>query len=101
MGALLWVLGACRYAQSVADELRDRGLFVDVNESNETLGKRLRSAQELRPNYVVVVGGAEVETETLSVRKRDSTTPVGSMSLQSFCDILDKELKEGPQFAPN
>lgn len=45
---------------------------VDVDASNDTLAKRVRRAQLDRVNFVCVVGQAELASNTVQVRSRDS-----------------------------
>ncbi len=57
-------------ARDVAGELAGRGVRVDVDASDETLGKRIRSAELERVPYVVVLGDREADSGTLSLRIR-------------------------------
>ena len=57
-------------ATSVADALRARGVRVDADERDETLGRRIRDAELEKVPYVVVVGDKEVDAGTLAVRAR-------------------------------
>lgn len=59
-----------RAAAGVAEALRERGVRADVDEREETLGRRIRDAELEKLPYVVVVGDREVEQGTLSVRIR-------------------------------
>ena len=47
------------------------GLIVDLDASNNTLQKRIRSAQVSQYNYILVVGEDEREKESVNVRTRD------------------------------
>ena len=82
------------YADEVAAHLKEEGFFVDVDASSETLGKRLRQAQELRYNYVVVAGGKEVETSTISVRPRGESKPLNAVLPADFVDRLKQEVRD-------
>ncbi|MEA1993014.1 MAG: threonine--tRNA ligase [Euryarchaeota archaeon] len=46
------------------------GVRYDIDDRNETLGKRIRKAEKEWVPYIVVVGDKEIENETLSVRIR-------------------------------
>jgi threonyl-tRNA synthetase len=56
-------------AESLADELRARGIRATVAEPDETLSKRIRAAELEKVPYVVVVGERE-SRDTLAVRRR-------------------------------
>ena len=80
------------YAEEIAATLKEEGYFVDLDASAETLGKRLRQAQELRHNYVVVVGTAEVESGTISVRPRGDSKPLAAMTPAALVAKLKQEV---------
>jgi threonyl-tRNA synthetase len=72
-------------AATVADELRAAGLRVEVDERDETVGKRIRDAEVEKVPYVVVYGDRE-SRESLAVRERG-----GAQSTKSL-DELRSEL---------
>jgi threonyl-tRNA synthetase len=57
-------------AEAVAAELAARGVRADTDASDETLSKRIRSAELAKVPYVVVYGEKEAESGTLSLRVR-------------------------------
>lgn len=58
------------YAQSVASQLRKRGLRVDVDESNEKLGYKIRHWKTQKVPYILVVGKQEAADGTVNVNER-------------------------------
>jgi threonyl-tRNA synthetase len=52
----------------------DTGLWVDVDESSRTVGKKVREAQVAAYNLIAVVGDAEVASGGLAMRFRDAAT---------------------------
>jgi len=59
------------YARSVATELRSRGIRVHLDEPPlADMRERIREAQHRRASYILVVGGKEAESGTVSVRRR-------------------------------
>ena len=71
------------YAQKVADELRAAGLRVKVDDSNERMNKKIRSAQLQKIPYMLVVGDKEAENGTVAVRTRNNEDR-GAMPLAEF-----------------
>ncbi len=57
-------------AAAVVDDLWRRGVRADLDEREETMGRRVRDAELDKIPYVVVVGDKEVEGDTLSLRIR-------------------------------
>jgi threonyl-tRNA synthetase len=72
-------------AREAADELRAAGLRVEVDERDETVGRRIRDAEVEKVPYVVVYGDRE-SRESLAVRERG-----GAQSTKSL-DELRREL---------
>ena len=56
------------YAQQVRSMLREKGLRVEVDDSNERMGAKIRRAQLQRVPYMLVVGDREQEAEAAAVR---------------------------------
>ena len=60
------------YAAEVAAALREAGIRAEVPDASETLGKRIRAAQNDKVPYTLVVGEKEVEARAVSVRDNRS-----------------------------
>ena len=58
------------YANETAARLRAAGLRIDVDQSNEKLGAKIRDAQLQKVPFMLVVGEKEASSGTVSVRKR-------------------------------
>ncbi len=58
------------YAESVAQELRQRGLRVDVDRRSEKLGYKIRDGETMKVPYLLVVGQREADERTVSLRLR-------------------------------
>ncbi|MEX2422242.1 MAG: His/Gly/Thr/Pro-type tRNA ligase C-terminal domain-containing protein, partial [Actinomycetota bacterium] len=61
------------HAGQLADRLREAGLRPQVDESGETVGKKVRAAQLAKAPYVLVIGDKEIESGELTVRDREGT----------------------------
>jgi threonyl-tRNA synthetase len=79
-------------AQALAAKLRDAGFRVEVDESRETVPKKVRDAQVMRVPYTLVVGDREVETGTVAVRDRDGNE-TRDVSLDLFLELAAEEAR--------
>ena len=79
------------YAQQIYETLSEKGVRTEINNSTETLGKRIRTAEIDKIPYVVVVGEKEEEKKSVSVRKRH-TAKTSSMEFEKFIIQLQKEI---------
>ena len=78
------------YSRELKDKFSAWGLRVELDASNEKLGKKIREAQLQKIPYMLVIGDKERDNHTVAVRKR-SEGDLGSMSLDEFRDLLSKE----------
>jgi threonyl-tRNA synthetase len=61
------------HARGLAARLREAGLRPEVDESAETVGKKVRAAQLVKAPYVLVIGDKEIGSGVLTVRDREGT----------------------------
>ena len=81
-----------KYSKTVLKELMDAGIRVEIDESNETLGKKIRDAKMMKVPYLLVIGDKEVESSEVTVENRKEK--VGAMNTEKFLDLIQKEIKE-------
>lgn len=68
-----------------------------VDNSNESVGKKIRNAEIIKAPYSVVVGAKEIETGMLKPRIRDdmkSSENEPTFSIDDFLNLLTKEVQE-------
>jgi threonyl-tRNA synthetase len=87
--------GRHAYARAVETSLRKADIRVFVDDNNETLGKRIRSAKTNKVPYTVVIGEAEVVNETVTLEGRAGK--VGELSTADLVARLTKEIEEKTQ----
>jgi threonyl-tRNA synthetase len=78
------------HARELATRLRDAGLRAVVDESGETVGKKVRAAQLAKTPYVLVIGDKEIESGDLTVRDRAGTEARG-VAFEEFARALVEE----------
>jgi threonyl-tRNA synthetase len=83
------------YARSIFEKLREEGVRVEIDDSNETLGKKVRDAKMQKVPYLLVVGDKEVDSNEVTVESR--TEKIGAMSLENFLSKIQTEIKERKQ----
>ena len=82
------------YAKEVYEALREKMIRCELDTRNEKIGYKIREARQVdRVPYILIIGAKEVETNTVSVRDRDTDQTV-TMKLDEFLDKLCKEIKE-------
>jgi threonyl-tRNA synthetase len=78
------------YAEQLNSKLNAAGIRTFLDERNEKIGYKIRSAQLEKTPYMLVIGDNEKNSETVAVRHR-SGTDLGAMSFDEF---LGKALVE-------
>jgi threonyl-tRNA synthetase len=65
------------HANGLAEQLRAEGLRPVVDDSKESVGKKIRAAQLMKAPYVLVIGDRELESGSYTVRDRAGTETPG------------------------
>ena len=62
------------YAAKLRDKFSAAGLRVELDDSSNTIGYKIRATQMQKVPYMLIIGGKEVEEGTVSVRNRAGET---------------------------
>ena len=81
------------WAREVFSQLQQRGLRVELDESSEKLGAKIRDAQLMKIPYTLVIGDKEVEAKGVSPRKHGEgkDADLGFHALDAFASKLSAE----------
>jgi threonyl-tRNA synthetase len=78
------------YARNYAKELRKNGTRVEIDDSNEKIGYKIRKAQLEKIPYMLVIGKKEEKTNTVGVRKRGEGD-IGAVDKEEFIQLLKEQ----------
>jgi len=81
------------YAKEIAEKFLENDLRVVLDNSNESLNKRIRNAEKEKVPYILVVGEKEMTDRTIAVRKRGQGD-LGAKPIDEVLAMLVKENKE-------
>ena len=84
-----------QFAESVAQEGVDLGLRITVDNSNESVGKKIRESEKMKIPYTIVIGEKEAESEETTPRIRSdlavqTETPI---KIHNFLKTVANEAK--------
>ena len=85
--------GAADYANEVHRYLLENGIRSETDIREEKIGLKIRESEKEKIPYMIVVGEKEKEEKSISVRKH-KVGDQGGTQLETFLDLLQKELKE-------
>ncbi len=79
------------YADSVYKQLKDAGFRVEVDDASETLGNRIRKAQEQKIPYMLVMGDKEMQNGSVNVRLRSGEN-LGELKIDEFSKRMNAKV---------
>lgn len=68
------------YAASVVEKLTAVGLRATIDDSNDSMGKKIRNAKQAKLPYFIVVGDNEVAAQAVTLEKRDDSSETLSLN---------------------
>ena len=78
------------YAYDLRDQLKAKGIRVEIDDRAEKIGYKIREAQLQRIPYMLIVGEKEVQDHLVSVRSRDQ----GDLGQLAIEDTIAKMIEE-------
>ncbi len=83
------------YANELADQIEKANIRVDIDNSEDRVGKKIRNAGKEWIPYTFVVGDNEIESEEFQVTVRSSGEKV-NMDIKELIEIVSKENEDMP-----
>ena len=88
------------FSQNLFDKLTEKNIRVDIDDRNESIGKRIRESEKEWIRYVLVIGDKEVNSENLSVRDR-TQSDVRDISFDDFINEIQTQNQGKPNSTLN
>ncbi|MBU3965558.1 threonine--tRNA ligase [Patescibacteria group bacterium] len=80
------------YAKKIYEEFLASDIRAELDESNETLGKKIRAGELQKIPYLLIVGDKEMKENTVRVRQRGKGD-IGEMNLTKFLERIKMEIE--------
>jgi len=77
------------YLQGVAEKLREFGVRVEVDTSDDRMQKKIRTAQKSKVPFMLIAGDEDVAEGAVSFRYRDGTQKNGVSIADAVAEITD------------
>jgi len=81
-----------QYAANLASVLQDAEIRAQVDISSSRMQAKIRQAQAMKVPYMLIVGDEEVQSGTVSVRKRDGSQEKGQPLVAFMAEVKEKAL---------
>lgn len=81
------------FAQNLQSYLKKSDIRALIDERNEKIGRKIRDAEMKKYPYMVIVGEKEEAENSVSVR-RHGQVDLGSMSVEDFAAMINKQVED-------
>ena len=85
-------LGFC---ETLVEKISIHDIRLDIDDRNESIGKRIREAEKEWIRYILVIGEKEVRSENLSIRDRQ-TGSIRELGFDEFLNEIKQQTKGKP-----
>jgi threonyl-tRNA synthetase len=82
-----------KVATEIVAKAKEQGLRAELDDSNESVGKKIHNAEAMKVPYTVVIGGKEVESGQLSPRSRSDLPELPASSVDELLSKLSQDAK--------
>ena len=83
------------FCDNLTEKISANSVRVDIDDRNESIGKRIREAEKEWIQYILVIGEKEANSENLSIRDRQ-TGKVRELSFDDFVNEIKEQTKDKP-----
>jgi len=84
-----------QFCKNLGDKITESKIRVDIDDRNESIGKRIRDAETDWIRYILVIGEKEVNANDVNVRDRE-TGDLKQISLDDFISEIHEQIKNKP-----
>ena len=83
------------FTENLTDKISANDIRVDIDDRNESIGKRIREAEKEWIRYILVIGEKEANSQNLSIRDRQ-TGDVRELSFDDFINEIKEQTNQKP-----
>ena len=88
------------FSEKLAEKLSSQKIRVDIDDRNDTIGKRIREAEKEWIKYILVIGEREAGSKNLSVRERN-VSDVKEIAFDEFVTEIQSQTDDKPYSSLN
>jgi threonyl-tRNA synthetase len=81
------------FAKNIYDQLKRNNTRCDTDLRGEKIGYKIREAEQLKINYMVIIGEKEVQNNMISLRAHGAND-LGQKSIEELLSLLQNEINE-------
>ena len=80
------------YGRKVTALMKEAGIRVELDDGDDTIGKKIRMRRKFQPAYMLILGDDEVENNSVSIRARNGDQRAG-VDFETFLSELVEEIE--------
>ena len=84
------------YCEEIAVEISNKHIRVDIDDRDESVGKKIRDAEMEWINYIVVIGDTEVEEARFQIRDRMNPNERRTMTMDGLINEITNKTADKP-----
>ena len=88
------------FSKELTKKLSSKNIRADIDDRNESIGKRIREAEKEWIRYILVIGEREAGSQNLSIRDRN-TSDVRELSFDEFISEINSQTTGKPYSSLN
>ena len=88
------------FSKKLAEKLSEQKIRVDIDDKNDSIGKRIRDAEKEWIKYILVIGERETGSKNLSIRERN-ISDVKELSFDEFVTEIHSQTDDKPYSSLN
>ena len=88
------------FSKELTKKLSSKNIRADIDDRNESIGKRIRDAEKEWIRYILVIGEREAGSQNLSIRDR-TTSDVRELSFDEFISEINSQTTGKPYSSLN
>ncbi len=78
-------------AHTLVEQLRTLDIRAELNDNNETIGKKIRESEKMKIPYAIIIGDKDIAAGVISIRKRGGED-LGQKKFEEFAEQLVQEI---------
>ena len=78
------------YGRNILSKLKEAGIRAEIDDGDNTIGKKIRMHRKFQPAYMLILGEEEVANNAVSIRARNGDQRAGVDLEQFLSELLDE-----------
>ena len=78
------------YGKKIHEGLMNAGIRVELDDSDDTIGKKIRMRRKFQPAYMLIIGDDEISNHSVSIRARNGDQRAGVPFEEFLSELLNE-----------